>query len=1225
MTSTSAQANRGGFDTLDYNRFDQWKSDCLSATRDPKELETESKSFFTSQPVHRERALALLIQSLEPAFTATRLKTRHYALTILQGALAAPMALSLSVMKLVGDFLLQHGGPILMETEEPDGEWDMDETVRDSATKAVANLLMSQMPRSNLEDDDQVTDSIRYRVQLSQEAIRRRCALPDREDEDSQRLLGSSAPRGLASLPRSRRTLCFEVLQSTLDGIRIILEIVWAPSAHPRNKSSIIDRVSMSILNWSELTINCLHGESDPRCLIQLLRLLSSLQDVFVHVLEKSFPVDAMFDAVSAYYPVQFSPPKTMSAPVTKQDLAEALWKILSCTKYDEPLAKAGRDTMFSLTLGIILEQLLPLPEDEPPTLLEQKEALEDLNQLLGGSGGESRETFDAIEHDRVGPESLSTISSALRSIHAKTAVQGASDSSATSQQVSLSCRNLIAAVAKACETGRKGYWNAFVKEPVQDIVHGQSRTSWSRPDIVYLSCLAGCGGMKTLHFILDNTLPAFLSILADMDPSAEEEDFLAAKAATQMSLALFGIAALCAAIQTSVEKQQIGVTLNPHPLRKHEVNSAILLAWDQTKDISSVSENCRKSFVALRLAAVRAMETTLLVLPELTDSAQMNELKSFVEDLSQRVIVGEGDGNEDEKLFKSACARLLGIIVGEAMKEDGENSESVNEYPVIRTGLLKEALTEVIFPRILEHVSSPFAQLALAVVCTQSKSAATTTVQKLMTALVEEIQNQPDSRRAIDDMASILTRGGRNASEAFQNSDFLIQLRSVLLPQRSPNVDISTRVSALQLPSTAEEIQCEDAETWQLIGLLEPLLPLYSSTVSTSHLNNLLMATRKVVPPLDSNDRKRFAVLLPFLASALRGANSSVILEKQSVDEIAAYLPDFILSNAPSTARSYAANCLNCFLVRSKSKECPCMALVINSVMPAVVEYVDEIQRLRSKNHSSLDRLSVALSNVEHALTFLGSIASAAILRGGSSTSTADKIVTFVAGLACNSRAYSIGISAAKLIDLQGLDAAGEIIKTSAISAFGSVVSVASMGPISKQRLCYAAWKVIQNCQGQSSQLSMGVVGVSSFIICCANWKGISAAMSTALTDYVLLGLSCEIPLSGTVKKVLLAALIRLMHLNPMFVEKNVVYVVSGVLRAYATINEADGSCLMPCKLLALQALQTLSTVLTPRAVHAVKPAVVSILEQAMFDKSSILRHAAVTCNHYYSGSSYN
>ena len=86
-----------------------------------------------------------------------------------------------------------------------------------------------------------------------------------------------------------------------------------------------------------------MEGEKDPRCLLVCLRLAGRICRLIPSDDIKSF--ERLFDVVSVYFPIAFTPPPNDPFGIRKEDLVEALTDVLVC-----------RDEMAPFTLPIVLE-----------------------------------------------------------------------------------------------------------------------------------------------------------------------------------------------------------------------------------------------------------------------------------------------------------------------------------------------------------------------------------------------------------------------------------------------------------------------------------------------------------------------------------------------------------------------------------------------------------------------------------------------------------------------------------------------------------------------------------------------------------------------------------------------------------------------------------------------------------------------------------------------------
>ena len=438
--------------------FRIWQGNCLdllsSKTRSKVRprvtaIKDESRQFFASlvhgttlevsdtiqlqtKPSHAD-ALAVLIRSLEPCFRAdhqdqdeaasnSSIIPRWAALSCLVGAVqgcSRQAELPVPLVKLLSTFLLQHAGPIETggsgnneEDEEDAIIEDYDEQIRDTAVTGLTALLQCRDAKKTQVIVSEET--LQLWLAIAKDGVERRCTDTTTNTDRDDAMNNSSVDEqqytnyhyGLSMLPRSRRSLCFDLIRAAVDAFQTGL---------PRDFELTAKSLS-EMTDFAKFTISCLHGESDPRCLRQLLELFVAVLEAF-RPLGTRFPISELFDAVAPYYPIQFNPPPNDTHGITKDDLRRALLRILSCTRYDDPAQP--NDVMATLSCGIILESLVPPPEDGPATESEQMEALEDLQTFLFAKHDDD----DRTNCDVLDATELTKISNALLVVHETTSL----------------------------------------------------------------------------------------------------------------------------------------------------------------------------------------------------------------------------------------------------------------------------------------------------------------------------------------------------------------------------------------------------------------------------------------------------------------------------------------------------------------------------------------------------------------------------------------------------------------------------------------------------------------------------------------------------------------------------------------------------------------------------------------------------------------------------------
>lgn len=161
-------------------------------------------------------------------------------------------------------------------------------------------------------EDEKVTslvDVIWIHIELAQNGVQ--CGTTTRRQQHSQ----SRKRRGFGSL-RSTTITTFPLLSTCPLGS----QCRWSHSFRQGfsaqrpvmddtgDGEGYLERI---LVQYASFAARCLHGESDPRCLMQLLQLLHALLVAWLPFMKRkpSFPVKDVFDAVAPYYPIQFTPP----------------------------------------------------------------------------------------------------------------------------------------------------------------------------------------------------------------------------------------------------------------------------------------------------------------------------------------------------------------------------------------------------------------------------------------------------------------------------------------------------------------------------------------------------------------------------------------------------------------------------------------------------------------------------------------------------------------------------------------------------------------------------------------------------------------------------------------------------------------------------------------------------------------------------------------------------
>lgn len=1202
--------------------FGIWQSTCLSLPSKKDSLRREAQSFFTSlttgvafvdvgvslttKPSH-DRALAVLMQQLGPCFAVDSHKVRLCALSAMAGSLqgCAAVEISDSLLQLFGKFLLSHCSPLASDDEGNDADYqDYDEQVRDAALTAMGALLACGSDMFSV-------DAVRLRVELAKTAVENRCAINDDAMQVDHGYAPPSAPAqsGLSRLARSRRSLCFDVLKAGIDAVAKVCK--GEDATVLKACGEVLD---VELVQFATFTANCLIGESDPRCLLQLLKLFYTLLSIFQPLIFSSFPLTEIFDAISPYYPIQFTPPPGDPYGITKEGLQRALLKVLCYTGYDS----ADRESMLRFSLGLILERLVPMEEDEPTTMTEKREALKDLLALLAD-----------VHCDFLSVAAVRQLSDSLLMVHEEASlavVKGGAEGKVAREAADL-CRSNVAHVAFTCEHAvNKLLWTTFVDEPLQSLSSRlASSPSQGRVAIAYVACLASCGGPRTLRRSLEAGLKPLLDVLSSA--MQDEED---------VATAIYGIGAFCSACRESLAKaERDGVHVYPHPLKSFStpvVNNLCALVSDEDDACTSLT---------LRVAAVRALESVLTSSPaSVFDDEDVNTLARVIEIISAPLL-SQPTGTESSESVEwiRACTQTMGRFLGYALSKK-------EPWNVFESHKLRDLMSDTIFPGLLasseKEVCSDsiprYDRKALVLACSANDDAASLVIGALSKGLHKSL---------LDHHLQLAEQYGRTLCAAFRQSTDKASIAYLsleppsitsteiiktlaLLDQRSRSVhgvELGVGTSMLELPPSEEDRRKEDTSLDNSQPIVALLRPAYERPLSAHHLETLVVFVANALPALNEVDRGRLAVSLPFLSAALvnskdaRGSMTSETIEKMS--SMANDLADFALGPdnfGPSRWHaSLALQPLLAFYVPRADDICPSRKILAELVVPAVKKAIERAEARKLRAGSKAERGAT----LEECLGLVATLGSAAACRGGSSSRTADAVATFFVDIACQHKgSLHFAGECDVYLDITAFGDSANVTALALVAAslLGTVLSTKSP-PLAKQRLTHISAKKLEaDVKDLSPQAgpSSGVVAAAAHLICACKPQTMNANLLKSIARIAMSGLTPEaLPLDGgglhAVKKLVLAAVLKLLAVAPTTIADISSAVASGIMRAYAT-GKGDDSSDVAVKLLALQALESLAKVNNGRnSLETVKSAVVSILAAAMNHPSGLLRHAAV------------
>jgi hypothetical protein len=782
---------------------------------------------------HNE-ALAQLIQELQSAFLGTPHASRICALYCICGAMEGCSGLSHDIAKLLGTFFLGQCGPL---EPEDDVEEDTDEFVRDAAVMCLSSLVRIQTDESA--QDESIGKSVQLHLDLARSGVERRCASPEMEEMeyDHGYDFPSSKPHitaGLSTLPRSRRALCFDLVRATIDGLTLVSSDFLRTSS-----------VKSDLASFASFAASCLHGESDPRCLLQLLRMLHALQRNLLPFFQEAytassvqFPTVNVFDAVAPYYPIQFTPPPNDVHGITRQNLHESLMAILCFTAYDS--FAGGEETMLNLTTGILLEQLIPPDNDDgtsPNSVDDKLETVSDLTALLFRD--ESTSLCDQMRE-----YTMKELSTALLTTHTE-AASGASaggENGQKSKALADACRNLVSKVAFALEvSSQTALWDIFVRDTVRvwsPLLSSSPQSVQGRSSVAYLACLSASGGPRTLNLVLQSCVPPLIDIV-----TIEKDD------EEKVAAAAYGIGAFFSSFQVAFSRgAKDELALHPHPLEPFGADAFRALynllgdRTDVTKGDASIV-NFKEGQLTLRIAAIRAIDTVLTATPESSigesdiDKAcsLFDTLVTLVEDINGMTI-DESDDNDSEIALRTASGRTIGYVLGKSFEDDRSivPAEASQLRCVLdESGKVRSHLRENIYPRLLSSSKRlllstketnilRFDWMALACCCEINQNAANQVLSALVNSLNDALKQRDTAEVHLAmRLCFVIEHGGAKAITAFRSlsapnaspMDLIASVCSISAAfeekakvSASPEKTRVTRVSTLILPPTPED-----------------------------------------------------------------------------------------------------------------------------------------------------------------------------------------------------------------------------------------------------------------------------------------------------------------------------------------------------------------------------------------------------------------------------------
>lgn len=745
------------------------------------------------------------------------------------------------------------------QQQRPKGSSPADDDVRDCAVLGLSALLQSsldifptQQSKSTCPVEEAVGvvyQSMELRLELAMLGLTYR----GENDNSSSEFSGFNAGdgyetispglnvEGLSQLPRVKRSLCFKLLEGALDGLKAdnlkFEQLIQQQSSKMKDETGYIvpNTLLKELSKFASMASSCLHGETDPRCLLQLLRLLNKVQQIMLPLFFRTpkngsrfrFPTVEVFDAVAPYYPVHFTPPKNDPHGITRKMLQDALMAVLcergAAYSDNSTNAEDSNDndndnenaTMTELSARMFLERLDPskfTSDYEPPSSPEseeedKKEALRDLSILLLPNSPTS------TTGSNITVAFVSELSSSLSRAHEEAV---SSDKTTDANSLASKVRKFASSFAYNLAPGGVGnsdvsvrhntlLWEAFVHDATRKLVSNLSTSPQSmhgRSSTAYLAALAAEGGIPTLRKVLDVSLPRLLDLLSKHEDSSSADD-------EKMAAAIRAIAAFMSSCYVALkmwERDNKGVQVHPHPLSKfisHILTKIVTV-------LKAINGKCNDG--PLTLAAAGAFESALTA-ADLSglEEEDMNVIEEVL-DLMAAVLLKEvdvttqSDDDNLDKKWKKACARALGAAIATGLHKS-------EDFPT-RVGRL-ESLAERLLPKFLASstagpVSSSKARLerfdwmVLAGACANGSAyVSEQIVPSLLSSAVDDLQKRVDVRECspkfqcfpLMALAYLIRCGGRNVGNVFH---------SVLPPATTP-LDV---INELCLPLDQESLQ---------------------------------------------------------------------------------------------------------------------------------------------------------------------------------------------------------------------------------------------------------------------------------------------------------------------------------------------------------------------------------------------------------------------------------
>lgn len=586
-----------------------------------------------------------------------------------------------------------------------------------------------------------------------------------------------------------------------------------------------------------------------------MLNLLKQLQSVILTLLRSfsnnedtplCFPFTSIFDAVTPYYPIKFTPPPNDPWGITKQGLHGSLMDVLTYSTHhvSNETVRTGLDVDNNMTLlvtNLFLERLHieehPYDDDDnedSTTTQDRIDTIQDLFELL----------LPPFEHDQLSLtekqmcisllllpyEVIYQMSSIIRRCHEDAAISVVSSTNIEDKKnykrLADLCRNFANRFAYELEILlpiqrqnntilKKTSWESFVlctTKELADVIASSPQSVKGRVAIAYIASLSACGGVKTLRLCLETYMPVLLRLLKNGETLNNDEE--------QMSTAANGIGACFSSCKVSMEQISTDqIVIHPHPLHAYASEVIDLLCKVIVRE---------KSSDQLKGAAIKALESVLVSCPhEIMTAENIDSVKKTILNIAQCMIdyLSTSNHNEPSEDWKSACSRILGTSIGRSIrnKQYDPDSQIVNAILFEYDNEISEFVKESLLPKLLVTCTQKIDTAderrldwkVMAYACEiGEKHVSELILIHMFEALTITIQSKSQDEKHLESVTSglsfILKHGGTEPMSAFHNQGLQLKLIDILSCPPCTNQDVG--ISNLVLPEVRRKTQA-DAE----------------------------------------------------------------------------------------------------------------------------------------------------------------------------------------------------------------------------------------------------------------------------------------------------------------------------------------------------------------------------------------------------------------------------